>query len=408
EAKQLSRMLEKAGADALHVSGMGFGDYLGYTTAIMYDPPANLTHLAEAVKKEASIPVIAVGKISLQDGERLLQEGKADLIAIGRSLLTDPDLPNKAAEGKFEDIRPCLWCRVCGDIMLHIKRSGIRCVVNAALGHEREYDITPAERRRRILVIGGGPGGMEAARVAALRGHEVTLCEREPELGGQMLLAALPPCKDPIRDFTNYLIGQIKKSLVHVELGKEVDVSLIKSMKPDVVVLATGGTLLTPRIPGHDSSNVVTAKDVLIRNADLGIKVVVIGGGAIGCETADFLSEDGKEVTVLEMLPEFAITLGSSMRARLLARLARKKVRMMARVNVREISNGGVDIVDSDWQRQSVECDTVVLAIGFEANRSLSEELGHEGIEAYLVGDCVEPRDIMEAVADGFRVARSL
>ena len=408
EAKQLSKMLEKAGADAVHVAGMGFGDYLGYGGATMYDPPANLAYHAEAVKKEVTIPVIAVGRISLQDGERLVQDGKADLIAIGRPLLTDPDLLNKAREGKLEDIRPCLRCRVCDNIILEIKRSGIRCVVNATLGHEREYSITEAEHRRRILVIGGGPGGMETARVAALRGHDVILYDKKPYLGGQMELAAVPPCKEPIRDFTNYLIEQIERLHVHVELGKEVNVSLVKQMKPDVAVLATGGTSLTLRIPGYDSSNVVAAEDVLMRSIDVGKRVTVIGGGLVGCETADFLSENGKEVTVLEMLQELAITLSSAMRARLIARLISKKVVMMTGVNVRGISGRGVDVVDGEGHMQFLECDTVVLAIGFEANRSLAEALGQEGIETYLIGDCVERHSILEAVADGFRVGSSL
>jgi pyruvate/2-oxoglutarate dehydrogenase complex dihydrolipoamide dehydrogenase (E3) component len=179
-------------------------------------------------------------------------------------------------------------------------------------------------------------------------------------------------------------------------------------MKPDVAVLATGGTSLTLRIPGYDSSNVVAAEDVLMRSIDVGKRVTVIGGGLVGCETADFLSENGKEVTVLEMLQELAITLSSAMRARLIARLISKKVVMMTGVNVRGISGRGVDVVDGEGHMQFLECDTVVLAIGFEANRSLAEALGQEGIETYLIGDCVERHSILEAVADGFRVGSSL
>lgn len=405
EARELSKMLEAAGADALHVSSIGFGDYLGYHTAIMYDPSANLAHLAEAVKKEVKIPVIAVGKISLETGERLLKEGKADLIATGRPLIADPDLPRKCMEGRFEDVRPCIWCRVDGDIWLNAKRSPVRCAVNPTLGHEREYEIKPAPRKKRVLVIGGGPAGMEAARIAALRGHEVMLYEKEKELGGQMFLGSIPPFKDPVRDFTAYLANQLRKLKVKIELGREVDASLARGIKPDVIILATGGSKLIPKIPGHDGGKVAAAEDVLRRKVAVGQKVVIIGGGVVGCETADFLSEEGKQVTILEMLPELASTLGSSMRTRLLVRLRDKKVKMMTRVNVREISAAGIAIVDYNGQSQLIEGETVVIATGFQPRRNLVKMLGQEGFETYLVGDCVEPRDILEAITEGFRAA---
>jgi len=248
---------------------------------------------------------------------------------------------------------------------------------------------------------------MEAARIAALRGHEVILYEKEPELGGQALLAALPPGKNPIQDFINYLIRQIKTLPIHVEVGKPVDKSVVKHIKPDVVVLASGATVSIPKIPDCDKNNVVTASDVLRRKAKVGRKAVIIGGGMVGCEVANLLSEDGKEVIVLEMLPALAADMGLSMRTRLFARLRSKKVQMMAGVNVREITNQGVHIVDQDGRRQFIKGETVVLATGFKPNRSLLDILCDENIETYLVGDCVEPRNIMEAVADAFRISRN-
>ncbi|MFH1243304.1 MAG: NAD(P)/FAD-dependent oxidoreductase, partial [Pseudomonadota bacterium] len=179
ESTQVAVMLEKARADAIHVSASGAGRYVGYNSGVMYDPPGNLLHLSQAIKETVHIPVIAVGRLTLELAERALREDRADLAALGRSLLVDPDLPRKAMEGDFEDIRPCLWCRTCGDVYLHVKRTGIRCQVNAALGHEGESILERTEHPRRVLVIGGGPAGMEAARVAALRGHEVMLFEKE-------------------------------------------------------------------------------------------------------------------------------------------------------------------------------------------------------------------------------------
>lgn len=408
EAQSVAVMLEKAGADAVHVSAVGAGNYAGYTTAIMYDPPANLAHLAEAVKRVVNIPVIAVGKLNLELAEGILREGKADLVAMGRALLVDPDLPLKAAEGRFEDIRPCLWCRTCGDVFLYIKRSGIGCQVNAALGHEREYELKPAEVKKRVLVIGGGPAGMEAARVAALRGHEVMLYEKEPGLGGQMVLAAIPPHKTPIQDFTGYLETQISKLGVKVRTGVEVTPGLVKTLKPDVAILATGVTPLVPPIPGIDSAKVVTAENVLRGKAQVGDKVTIIGGGMVGCEIADYLSEQGKKVTIIEMLPQMAMGMGVSMRTRLLSRLTAKGVVMLTGARCREITERGLIFLNDAGQTQTIEADTVVLAAGSRPNRELCQAVASLVPETYLIGDCVEPHRVMEAVADGFHVARMI
>ena len=197
EAQGLAKMVEQTGADALHVSGAGAGKFLGYHSGIFYDPPGNLAHLAAAVKKVVSIPVIAVGKLNIQLAEEILTQGGADLIAMGRNFLVDPEFPNKAKEDRFEDIRPCLQCRLCSDVAF-AEGKGVRCQVNATVGREGEWILVPAVQRRKILVVGGGPAGMEAARVAALRGHEVFLYEKGPKLGGQMILAAIPPYKTPI------------------------------------------------------------------------------------------------------------------------------------------------------------------------------------------------------------------
>lgn len=408
DSARIAMMLEKAGADAIHVSAGGAGEYLGYGGGVMYDPPGNLIHLAEAVKKVVKIPVIAVGKLNLELAEEILKEGKADLIALGRSLLTDPDLPRKALEGRFEDIRPCLRCRVCGDIYIPVKRSGIRCQVNAALGNEREYKLKPPELKKRVLIVGGGPAGMEAARVAALRGHEVTLYEKEPNLGGQMFLASIPPYKTPILDFVNYLSTQIEKLGVKVELGREATPNLIESLRPDVVILATGVVPLPPRISGVERMNLVTVESVLREKAFIGEKVAVIGGGMVGCEVADYLSEKGKKVTVVEMLPEMALGLGARMRSRLLSRLKTKGVVLLTNTKCLEIRGHELIYIDSDGQTHALDADTIVLATGSKPNRELYEKIANPVDQTYLVGDCVEPGRILEAVSDGFRIARMI
>lgn len=406
EAQSVAVMLEKAGADAIHVSAWGAGDYIGYGGGVMYDPPGNLMHLAEAVKKVVNIPVIAVGKINLELAEEILREGKADLVAMGRALLADPDLPKKAAEERFEDIRPCIWCRTCGDIYLQVKRSGIRCQVNAALGREQGHVFKTSKLRKRVLVVGGGPGGMEASRVAALRGHEVILYDKEAKLGGQMVFAAMPPYKTPIEDFTRYLATQIKKVHVKVELDTMVTPNLVVALKPDVVILATGVIPLVPKISGIERANVVFAQDALRGRVEARQKVVIIGGGMVGCEIADYLSDKGKKVTVMEMLPEMAKDMGNRMRARLLNRLAANGVRMLTSTRCQEIREHNLVFLDSDGQTQTIEADTVVSAAGSQPNRELYQTVGNLVPKTYLVGDCIEPRRILEAVTEGFRIAQ--
>ena len=307
--------------------------------------------------------MIAVGKLNFQLAEAALRDGKADLVALGRSLLADPDLPMKAQQGRFEDIRPCIWCRTCGDVFLYKKRSGIRCQVNAALGYEGEYPITEAVRRKRILVIGGGPSGMEAARVAALRGHKVTLYEKHERLGGNLVLAALAPHKDPIRLFAEYLEMQVRKLGVEVVTGTEVTAEVVASLRPDAVVMATGSNPLTPGIKGIDLQNVFSALDVLRGKVGIGKRVVIIGGGMVGSEVADFLSERGHQVTVVEMLDQIAGNIGIRMRARLLDRLEEKGVVLMTSTRCLEIDGREVLVLDSRMERHEARIATQSLLL---------------------------------------------
>ncbi|MCK4581637.1 MAG: FAD-dependent oxidoreductase, partial [Dehalococcoidia bacterium] len=397
EAQEVARMVQNAGAEAINVSVMAYG-VSPRTAPPMAQPPGNLVRFAEAIKSVISIPVIAVGRIDPATSETVIEEGRADLIAVGRALIADPELPNKAASGKLDDIRPCIGCQTCLDCIT-TWHEPVRCVVNPAVGKERECAVQRADSPKKVFVVGGGPAGMEAARVSALRGHNVVLYDRGETLGGQLLLASIPPYKEVLETFANYQRTQLSRVGVKVELGQEVSAALVEEAKPDAVILATGMRLLVPQIPGVDRSNVVSALDVLAGKVEVGNKVAVIGAEVVGCETAEFLAEKGKKVTLMRRGEGMATKLNPTSREHLLARLEAKGVTMLTGVQYQEITDEGVIITTRQAESQTVEADTVVLAAGSLPDTELYEALKGKVPELCLVGDCVEPRDVMSAVA---------
>ncbi|MFY9814921.1 MAG: FAD-dependent oxidoreductase, partial [Dehalococcoidales bacterium] len=402
EAREIARMAEAAGSAAIHVTGGAYGTYSGYNRAGMGQPEGNLSELAGAIKKTVKIPVIAVGRINLQLAEKLLQESKADLIAIGRAQIADPQLIKKAASGNFDDIRPCISCNVCVDDLTLLDVS-LHCSVNACVGKERESRIRPAKIVKNVLVIGGGPAGMEAAIIAAQRGHRVTIYEQLPQPGGKLNLAVVPPGKIEIRPLIDFFVRQVQKLGISVVLQKEADASLIKQLRPDVIILAAGGIPAVPPIPGVAGENVVFAEQVL-SGAAVGQRVVIIGGGLVGCETAEFLSKHGKKITVIEMLDEPAAGVGSSFKPGLISRLAADGVTMMTGVECKKIFAEGVVITARDGKEQTLAADTVVLAAGAKPDRRLLQEIKGLAPEIYPIGDCVAPRRILEAISEGHRI----
>jgi len=401
EGQQIARMAQEAGVHALEVAGMiwGVSPRLPPPTS---ERPGSTLPFVEAIKKAVTIPLIAGGRIDPELGERVLQEGKADFIAIGKGLIADPELPQKAASGRMDEIRPCIGCIRCIDSVT-AKGEGMMCAVNAAAGSEREYEIGLAERSRRVIVVGGGPAGMEAARVAALRGHQVTLYEKQPKLGGQLLQAIVPPHKTNLPSLIDYLTTQMVKQGVKVDLGTEATPELIEETRPDVVILATGITPLVPAIPGIHRPSVVTARQVL-DGEEVGERIAIIGGGLVGCETAEFLAEQGKMVTVLEVLDEVAARIILALRLLLLSRLADKGVTILTGAKCQELTDSGLAIITREGEKQTIAADSVVLAAGETPNRVLLQRLEGKVPEIYPIGDCVEPGGIAEAIADGCRI----
>ncbi len=359
-------------------------------------------HLAENIKKKVSIPVIAANKIrDPHFAEKILQEGKADLIALARPLVADPEWPLKASEGRPRDIRPCISCCRCIQNVLE-KDQPIWCTVNPVAGREGKR-ISQAEKPKKVLIVGGGPAGMEAGIVAARRGHDVYLIEEENKLGGQMLLAARPPGKSDIQKLTDYLTIRARKLGVKIELGKTVTPGVIDEMKPDVLVVAMGSMPITPRIPRAKGKNVVAADEVLWENVETGNEVAIIGGGQIGLETAEYLAEKDKRVTVIEKLGDVAADMPSISRLPLLLSLDDYGVRILTKTEPLEITGRGVQVKRKE-KSQIVKADTVVLAAGLQPNYEFAE-LENKVPEQYLIGDCKEPRNILEAIHDGFEVA---
>lgn len=403
EAKQTAQMIQPY-IDALSVSAASKTAATFLKTSPDH-PGANL-HLAQAIKEVVDIPVIAAGRMTAELGNQAIEKGMADFIGIGRGLICDPELPNKVAEGRFDDIRPCIACLRC-----YSESEPLRCSVNAKAGKEAELRIRPAAKPGKVLVVGGGPAGMEAARAAVLMGHHVVLMEKNQELGGQLLLAAIPPKKrEMIEPLTIYMRNQISKLGIDVRLGQEANVPMIKKESPDAIVLATGVNSSLPNIPGIDGSNVFQAPDVIAGLRVKGEKVAVIGGGLVGCETADILVSQGKKVVIVEMQARMAANMPAGRRRSLLKRLAAGGADMLNGFRCDAVIEQGLIIADQDGAKQLIEADSIVVASGSRPNRMLVKDLQRQGINTRILqaGDCICPRGILEAIEDGLRAALML
>jgi 2,4-dienoyl-CoA reductase-like NADH-dependent reductase (Old Yellow Enzyme family)/thioredoxin reductase len=405
ESQQVARMSQDAGIDAITMTAIG---YAADALKIVPHEPGQLLPLAEAIKEAVTIPVISAGRMDLELGERAIEEEKADLVGICRRLIADPEYVGKAAAGRSEDIRPCTGClnECAGRVVLGA--DSLRCQVNPVCGWEGEYGpIGAAEKPKKIIVVGGGPAGMEVAITAAQRGHEVTLYEKEPRLGGQLLLASIPPGKDSLESLTNYLTVQVKKFGVEVHLGKEVAPAMVEAANPDTVVIATGIVSIVPEIPGMDKANVTSFEDVLTGKAEVGERVIIIGGELVGCETAEYLVDKGKKVTIVEILPSLLIKEGV-LGMLFQARLSQKGVTMLAGVKHQEFNDNSLSLTTKDGDQKTIEADTIVIAAGATANNELWEALKDRVPEIHCVGDCVEPGNIYAAISGGYSIGRRI
>jgi 2,4-dienoyl-CoA reductase-like NADH-dependent reductase (Old Yellow Enzyme family)/thioredoxin reductase len=405
DSKRIAQVLEKTSVNAIHVSA-GIYESIDRTILPMYYPRSFLVPLAQQIKKVVGIPVITVGRINdPMVADRIIRENKADLVAMGRALIADPELPKKAREGRLGDICKCIACNYCFKEMFCGRE--LKCAVNAAVGKEEEYRIGKTDLPKRVLVIGGGPAGMEAARVARLRGNEVVLCERKKELGGQLLLASALPFKQELAGLTTYLSNQIRKAGTKILTNKEANAQFIKRTSPDAVVIATGATARIPDIPGNRKKIVATFIDVIEGKAEIGENVVVIGGGLIGCEIAVFLAEKGKNVTIVAR-HNIADDTDYATKSAILRKLYHNNVRVLTYLRIQRITDDGLIAADKNRLRQNVAADTIISAVGLRPNEKLKEDLMHETLVSYSVGDCSQLGGIKGAIHEASFAARKI
>lgn len=410
---EIAKAMEAAGVDCLCISCGNYGSMTTLLEPMSYNEGWRV-YLAERIKKEVKIPVSTVGVIrSPEVAEGILKEGKADFVELGRTLIADPEWPRKAMEGRVEDIRKCICCNNCIGARVFASNY-MTCTQNPEVGREYKdgwVSLKPAEKKKRIMVIGGGPAGMEAARVSAIRGHEVILYEKEDRLGGQARLASVAPFKDKVNWVIDWLVAQINKLGVKVETGKAVDATTLKAEKPDVVIIATGAEPLIPDIPGIDGPNVIIYKDLLSgAKAVPGRNIVVAGGGMVGVECATYLAKQGKKVTIVEALSDILLDMEPITKADLVfVRLPQMGIKWITKAPIVEITEKGVVTVDSLGKKTLIEADNVVIALGTKPINGLEAAAREAGVPTvYVIGDAKKPRKIVDAKYEGALVARQI
>ncbi len=392
--------LDEAGVDAIDLSA-GVLDHTPHRIIPpMYDARGTWLHHSEAVKKVTKLPVIVAGRLC--DPRmilRAIESDRCDVAALSRPLMADPLMPRKMIEGRPDDVRMCVACGYC------MTESGWTkyCAINADSARELILPkVAPAARPRKVLVVGGGPGGMEAARVARERGHDVTLCEKEDRLGGTLRVAAAAPLTREWRTFTRWHTRQIERLGVKVRLNTEVTRELVAEISPDAVIVATGSSP-NREIEGADEPIVITEENVLLEGAATGKRVVVVGGAFWDVETAITLADQGKDVTVIREAETVAMNRLGPIRALpiLFGMLQERNVKAMFSTKVLRIEKAGVLVSDAGGNRSLVGADTVVLSLGRTANRRLIDELQGIPAELHEIGDCVSPRSVADAVYGG-------
>lgn len=408
DAPLFATWLEAAGVQMLHVAQANHTGNLADTIPPMgVQPYCFFADIAGAVKQVVSIPVSTSGRIiDPEMAEGLLQAGKVDMIGIGRPLLADPDWAIKIAAGKAKDIRRCISCNECVDAIMN--GSFIACVVNAENGYEEVRMISPAKVKKTIVVIGGGPAGLEAARVAAKKGHRVTLFENAIKLGGQLNIANVPPRKSEIDRAVEDLAHAIHCEGVTVRMGEMATAQSVLALAPDAVIVAVGASNFIPAIQGIDGVNVRDAWKVLAGEQTVSGRVVVVGGGMVGCETAEYLAEQGCQVSVVEMSDKIASEVGMTVLPTMLEFFKDHGIAQFTGHKVINIRADEVICENQDGQTVKIPCDYVVMASGSRSVKFDTAPLTDKGISVVEIGDCRQVANISHAIKTGYEAANAL
>ena len=410
DAVQFAQWLVEDGVDMLHVAQANHTGNMADTIPPMgVQPYGFFVKIAGDIKKAVNVPVSAVGRIvDAEMAERVIESGMADMVAVGRPLLADPDWGTKIAAGKACDIRRCISCnKGCTDAIQN--RQFLSCVLNAENGYENTRSIQPAAQKKKIAVLGGGPAGLEAARVAALRGHDVTLFEKTTTLGGQLNIACVPPRKEEMRRATQDLIHAVCNAGVHLCMGQTRTAEQLKDAGFEAVINAVGAHSAAPRIPGIDSVNVADAWKVLAGEQQVYGTVAVIGGGMVGCETAEYLAARGCKVSVIEMMDKIAAGESTTILPTLLENYKTYGVEQYPSHKVKEFRMDAVVCENKDGAEVTIPCDYIVLAMGARSNEFDAAALEAASIPVYSIGDAAgKAADISNAIRTGYDTACQL